>query len=172
MALVRLTTAEFLAPAEIEPAWRAVLPARLMIRPNRCSRMNGTTFLATRRMPTNLSSKEERTNSSVTWSKSSATFPLTSAAELTTMSTPPQASATARTIEATEPGSLSWTSTGMSSALSPSPSETIASFARSRLLLQTAVRTPSRASWRTIAMPMPPVPPVTIARLPARARSM
>ena len=120
----------------------------------------------------NLSSNDDSTNSSVTWSKSSATFPLTSAAELTRMSSPPHAWATVSTIAATESGSFSSTWSGIRSASPSSPREAIAPAARSRLLLHIAVRTPSRASWRAIAMPMPPVPPVTMARLPASARSM
>ena len=44
-AFVKLTTAELRAPAEMEPAWRAVLPARLMIRPYFPWRISGTALV-------------------------------------------------------------------------------------------------------------------------------
>ena len=121
----------------------------------------------------NLSSNEESTSSSVMCAKSSGTFPLTSEPELTTMSTPPNSAATESTIAATDAGSFSSTCAGISSSAAPgTSSEAMASFARRTLRLHTAVRTPSSASCLAIAIPMPPVPPVTIARLPASARSI
>src|SRR5690348_14012049 len=172
--LVRCTSEVLRAPPLRLPALRAFSPLMLMMRPQRSRFMNGITARAQRSAPTYFTSKSRIRSSSTTLSMGPVAVAEPPGAEplLIRMWRPPSASAARATIAST------WARlvTSATRAITRRPvsvaSSRAAASSRSLVRATSATSTPSRASSRAMALPMPRLPPVTIARLPWRPSSI
>ena len=153
---------------------RALVPLMLMIRPQPCRFRSGIAARAQRSAPTYFTLKSWSRSSSTTDSMGPVAPALPPGGEplLTRMCSPPNRSAASATMRSTS--ALLVTSAASATILRlVSASISRAALSRSLFVRATmATSAPSRASSSAMALPMPLLPPVTIARLPASPRSI
>src|SRR6267142_5911136 len=172
--LVRCTSEVLRAPPLRLPALRALVPLMLMMRPQRCSFMCGMTARAQRSAPTYLTLKSCSRSSSTTVSMGPVAVAEPPGGEplLTRMCTPPSCAAACATIPSTCARLVTSATTGMMrrpvATLISCAAASSGPFVRAAM----ATFTPSRASSSAMALPMPRLPPVSIAFLPASPRSI
>src|SRR6185295_10207240 len=172
--LLMCTSDVLRAPPLRLPALRALRPLMLMMRPQRCSFMNGMAARAQRTAPTYFTSKSCRRSSSTRFSMGPTALgePPGGEPELTRIWSPPSCAAACATMPST------WvrlvTSAGMAMTRRPVSVASSPAAASSTSLVRDTIATsaPSRASSRAMALPMPRLPPVTMAFLPLSPRSM
>src|SRR6266446_5662208 len=162
------------APPLRLPALRALPPLMLMMRPQPAVFMNGMTAREQRSAPTYLTLKSSIKSSSTTLSIGpvAVVAPPVWDPLLTRMCSPPSCSAASATTRSTCSLLVTAAASGrMRRFVAAASSRAVTS--RSPLVRATiATSTPSRANSRAIALPMPRLPPVTIACLPCNPRSM
>jgi len=162
------------APPLRLPAFRALPPLMLMMRPQPAVFMNGMTAREQRSAPTYFTLKSCSKSSSTTVSIGPVAVaePPGEDPLLTRMCSPPSCCAASATMRST--CSLLVTSAArgtMRRFVSAANSRAVAS--RSTLFrATTATSAPSRANSRAMALPIPRLPPVTIACLSCNPRSM
>src|SRR4051794_4646484 len=171
--LVRADTATLRTDPMTEPVWRAARPLTLMMRPQPWAIIPGATSRAQRRYPMTLVlTSPHRASVVISASFGGALMPPGMAAAFTRMSTPPRAALSAVTMPCTDsssPVSHAWPTTVRPvAAASSSTAPSIRAWSRAAMPRST----PSRASWRAIAFPMPRLPPVTMARFPVSSKSI
>src|SRR6266581_2894354 len=172
--LVRCTREVLRAPPLRFPAFRALVPLILMMRPHFCSFMKGIAARAQRSAPTYLMLKSCSRSSSTTVSMGPVAVAEPPGAEplLTRMCNPPSSAAACATIASTCALLATSAAIAMTRPLVSSASSRAAVSSLSFVRATMATSAPSRASSRAIALPMARLPPVTIARLPRSPRSI
>src|SRR5712691_1184607 len=172
--LVRCTREVLPAPPLKFPALRALVPLILMMRPHFCSFMKGMAARAQRSAPTYFTLKSCSKSSSTTVSMGPVAVAEPPGAEplLTRMCSPPSSAAACATIASTCALLATSAAIAMTRPLVSAASSCAAVSSLSFVRATMATSTPSRASSRAMALPMPRLPPVTIACLPRSPRSM
>src|SRR5882724_1184864 len=172
--LVRCTSEPLRAPPLRFPAVRALVPLMLMIRPQPCCFRYGIAARAQRSAPTYFTLKSCSRSSSTIVSMGPVAVAEPPGGEplLTRMCRPPRRSAAWATARSTCSLLVTSATSGRTRRpVLPSSSRAVASswsFERATI----ATSTPSRASSRAMALPMPRLPPVTSARLPCSPKSI
>src|SRR5712672_1312562 len=168
------TRAALRAPPLRLPALRALPPLMLMMRPQPAVFMKGMTAREQRSAPTYFTLKSCSKSSSMTVSIGPVAVVEPPGADplLTRMCRPPSCCAASATMRSTCALLVTSAARGtMRRFVSAANSRAVAS--RSALLRATiATSAPSRANSRAMALPMPRLPPVTIACLSCNPRSM
>src|SRR5580704_12795786 len=168
------TRAALRAPPLRLPALRALPPLMLIMRPQPAVFMNGMTAREQRSAPTYFVLKSCSKSSSMTVSIGPVAVAEPPGADplFTRMCRPPNCCAASATMRSTCSLLVTSAASGtMRRFVSADSSRAVAS--RSPLLRATiATSTPSRANSRAMALPIPRLPPVTIACLPCNPRSM
>src|SRR5262245_35036397 len=171
---VMCTKAVLRAPPLRLPALRALAPEILMIRPQPSFFIKGMTAREQRKAPTYFTLKSCRRSSSTTVSMGPIALAEPPGADplLTRICTAPSCSATWATMRSTCSLLVTSATSGRMRRL-VSPPSWLAVASRSVLFRATiATSTPSRANSRAMDLPIPRLPPVTMARLPCNPRSM
>src|SRR6185437_11025003 len=150
---------------------RAVSPPTFTIRPHPAFRMYGAHALHIRKYPTNFVFRSSSSAFSSASSKSFRTRPPGAAAQLTRISTLPSSAAVFATSSRTARESVVSTGRGTTVPFVDARISAAACSSAEAVLEAMTTATPSAASLRAVSLPIPTLPPVTMATFPVKPRS-